>query len=327
MRNRALESWLQRQLPRWRDASDLLDRVEQSKAASRPDVMTTVRNYGEIGRDLTLARQAAPAGNLTRYLANLYGRHHRALYRNPGSHRHGLRQLLLFDAPAVARSLAPQIASVALAFVASALAGWWLVGRYPELAAMLASEDMINGVSRGELWTDDLLNVVPSSYLALSILTNNIAVTVFAACLGVFYGLGTMYIIGLNGLMLGGIFAMTAQHGLAGRLFEFVIAHGIVELSVICIAGAVGVSLGAAIARPGDRTRAQAFHRASIAGARLLTLCALFLTGAGLIEGFVSPDPRYPVTAKIAIGIVYMMLFGAAIGGLPARLAGRTRKP
>ena len=131
------------------------------------------------------------------------------------------------------------------------------VATYPELASLFASEDMINDASRGELWTDNLLNVVPSSMLVISILSNNVAVSLFAMCLGVFYGLGTIYIISMNGLMLGGIFAMTAQYNLATRLFEFVVAHGIVELSVICVAGAIGVSLGTSIARPGNQTRSQ----------------------------------------------------------------------
>ncbi|MDN5747187.1 MAG: stage II sporulation protein M, partial [Pseudonocardia sp.] len=43
----------------------------------------------------------------------------------------------------------------------------------------------------------------------------------------------------LNGLMLGGAFALTARHGLADRLFEFIVAHGIVELTIVCVAGAV----------------------------------------------------------------------------------------
>ena len=94
---------------------------------------------------------------------------------------------------------------------------------------------MINGVERGRLWTDGLLNVAPSSLLSVGILSNNIAVSLLAFCVGVLFGLGTFYIIAMNGLMLGGIFAFTHQHGLADELFRFVIAHGVVELSVICL--------------------------------------------------------------------------------------------
>jgi uncharacterized membrane protein SpoIIM required for sporulation len=317
-----MEKWLREQMPKWRDAADQLTSMEKAKSAPADEVMKTVHAYGEIARDLSVARRVIPGGKLTRYLEQVYARYYRALYRRPGSIWQEIKDLLLFDVPAIVQSLKQQILSVTTLFVLSGLAGWWLVTTYPELASLFASESMINGVSRGELWTDDLLNVMPSSVLALSILSNNVAVTLFAMCLGVFYGLGTIYIIAMNGLMLGGIFAMTAQHSLAGRLFEFVIAHGVVELSVICVAGAIGVSLGASIARPGSLTRAQSFHLASIRGAKLIFVCALFLIGAGIIEGYISPDPVYALSFKVAVGVTYMAVFAAVLGGLPQRFLG-----
>jgi uncharacterized membrane protein SpoIIM required for sporulation len=178
-------------------------------------------------------------------------------------------------------------------------------------------------VQRGELWTDDLLNVFPSSVLSLQIFTNNIVVSLFAVCLGVLYGLGTFYIIGLNGLMLGGVFAFTAQHGIADRLFQFVVAHGFVELSVVCVAGAVGASLGEALARPGSVTRGAAFQAAVRRGLRLMSVCVVFLVGAGLIEGFVSPDPRVPLAARLAIGLGYFLLFVLVLSGALDRLSRR----
>lgn len=315
-----MEKWLHVQLPRWRDAADRLTKIEKSKSAKSDEVMSAIHSYGEIARDLSVARHTAPGGKPTRYLEQVYARYYRALYRQPGSLGRGIKDLLLVEVPEIARSLSHQILSVSTLFILSGLSGWWLVGTYPELASLFASEDMINGVSRGELWTDNLLNVVPSSMLAFSILSNNVTVTLFAMCLGVFYGLGTIYIISMNGLMLGGIFAMTAQHNLASRLFEFVIAHGIVELSVICVAGAIGVSLGTSIARPGNQTRAQSFHLASIRSAKLIFMCALFLVGAGIIEGYISPDSAYSLSFKVSVGVLYMAIFVATLSGVPQRL-------
>ena len=128
---------------------------------------------------------------------------------------------------------------------------------------MFADAKLIATVERGELWTDGLLNVTPSAVLSVSILTNNVVVSFFAFCSGVVFGLGTFYLIGLNGISLGAIFAFTGQHGLAGRLFDFVIAHGCVELSCICIAGAAGAYLGEALIRPGELTRSEAFRVAA----------------------------------------------------------------
>ena len=57
------------------------------------------------------------------------------------------------------------------------------------------------------------------------------------------------------GMMLGGVFAYTHRFGLSDELYRFVVAHGIVELSVICLAGAAGLAIGRAIARPGPDGR------------------------------------------------------------------------
>jgi uncharacterized membrane protein SpoIIM required for sporulation len=215
----------------------------------------------------------------------------------------------------VAYQLRGRIAAVTALFIVSAAAGWWLVHRYPELAALFASEQMINHVQRGELWTDGLINIVPSALLSLGIMSNNIVVSLFAFTLGALYGLGTLYIVGMNGLMLGGVFALTAQHGLAGRLAEFVVAHGMVEISVILLAAAAGVELGEALARPGNRSRAAAFRDAVRRAGQLLPVCAVFLVGAGLIEGYVSPDPHFSMAQRIAIGVAYWVLLLLVLSG------------
>ena len=315
--------WLEYRLAEWRATAQRLQGLEHRKSSPPAVVLDAIRAYPEIARDLAIARRAAPGAPLTKYLEGAYLQLHRSLFRPPTAFARSLWLLFSRDAAAVARTLRAHIAAVAALFVACVGAGAWLVSAYPELAALFASEQMIEQVQRGELWTDDLLNVFPSSLLSAQIFTNNIVVSLFAVCLGVFYGLGTFYIIGLNGLTLGGVFAFTAQHGIADRLFEFVVAHGFVELSVVCIAGAVGASLGEALARPGNLTRGAAFQAAVRRGMRLMAVCVVFLVGAGLIEGFVSPDPRVPLAARLAIGIGYFVLFALVLSGAIGRLTRR----
>lgn len=307
--NEAVARWFDARLPVWQRAADALGRLERGRSAPPETVLTALRAYPELARDLSIARRAAPRGNLTRRLEGLYRELHRSIFRRPVRIRQDLVELFRRDAPAVAWRLRWHILSVALLFAGSAAAGAWLVHTYPELVSLFASERMIATVEGGQLWTDGLLNVTPPSLLAVSIFTNNIVVSLFAMSLGTLYGLGTIYIIGMNGMMIGGIFAFSARHDLAHRLFEFVAAHGFVELTVIAVAGAVGVSLGEALARPGRATRTAAFQRATADGAKLMTVCAVFLVGAGIIEGFVSPDPDHPLPARLAIGLAYLALF------------------
>jgi len=197
----------------------------------------------------------------------------------------------------------------------SAAAGWWIIATYPMLISLVASEEMIEQVEQGHLWTEGIINITPSSILSVHILANNIVVSVFAFCAGIFLGLGTFYLIMLNGLMLGAIFAFVHQHGLAVALFTFIIAHGPVELSVICVAGAAGVALGESIVRPASGTRRDSFQACAHRIAPLLLLCAMLLVGCGLIEGFVSPDPLFPLGSRITIGLGYWVVMWALMSG------------
>jgi uncharacterized membrane protein SpoIIM required for sporulation len=144
--------------------------------------------------------------------------------------------------------------------------------------------------------------VLPSAFLSMQIFTNNIVVACSCAVFGVLFGLGTFYMMALNGLLLGAVFAFTAHHGLGMRLFTFISAHGPVELTTICLAGAVGLSIGEALVRPRLATRLAAFQFAVIRGAKYMAMCVLLLIVCGLIEGHISPDSSYPLWSRLVIG-------------------------
>jgi len=205
--------------------------------------------------------------------------------------------------------------AVTMLFFIAIVTGWWLIYSYPDLIAMFASSKLIATVERGELWTEGLLNVTPSAVLSVEILTNNIVVSYFAFVSGLIFGLGTFYIIATNGLSLGAMFAFTGQHGLADGLFDFVIAHGCVELSCICLAGAAGAYLGETLVRPGERTRAEAFRLAASESIRVMMAVTLLLFVCGFIEGYVSPDPDVPRWARIVIGVGYFIFMVSFLRG------------
>ena len=46
-----------------------------------------------------------------------------------------------------------------------------------------------------------------------------------------------------------------------------------------------------------------------------MVVCALFLVGAGFIEGYVSPDPSYPLSTRLAVGVSYLCLLWLVLSG------------
>ncbi len=311
----SLQHWLEQRAPQWQTLARLIA-VMKGKAAHKADsVRDVVGGYRRIARDLSMARRVVPNTRISRSLEVLYQDAHDVLHRPPGAFLPPIIQLYTQEVPAAMRQLAPYLLWVTVLFLLSGLAGWLLISTYPELAGLIASESMINTVQRGELWTDGLLNIAPSSILSLDIFANNITVSIVAFSVGVFYGLGTLYIIGLNGFMVGGIFAFTAKYDLAGRLFEFVVAHGITELSIICVAGALGMRLGEALVRPGEKTRSEAFSEAASQASKLFAVIGPFLFGCAIIEGYISPDPYYPLISRLIMGLSFFIIFVLALNG------------
>jgi uncharacterized membrane protein SpoIIM required for sporulation len=162
--------------------------------------------------------------------------------------------------------------------------------------------------------------------LSVQILTNNIVVSLFAYCAGFLFGLGTFYIVGLNGVSIGAIFAFTRMHGLDDELFRFIVAHGCVELSVMVLSGAAGAAVGEALIRPTTARRAQSFQQAALRTSKVLAACIVLLIGCGFIEGYISPDPEYPMAVRIIVGVGYFLfmvsmlrgyVFGRSRGGRP----------
>ena len=307
--------WLAARAPLWRSLAASAERARRRRSLGIEGAQELLDGYRSLARDLATARRQLPGSGITTALESVYGSFHALVNRPPRNSRAALMRYLQTDAPAAFASLRTPLLWVTFLLVLSAGAGWWLISTYPDLISLFASAAMISHVEHGDLWTDGILNITPSSVLSIRILTNNIAVSILALCIGVFYGLGTFYLIALNGLMLGGVFAFANQHGLAGSLFRFIVAHGTVELSVICIAGAAGMALGESLARPRGVGRLESFQQRVAEVVRLLPVLGALLVGCGLIEGFVSPDPAFPLGSRVVIGLGYFFVMVAALTG------------
>jgi uncharacterized membrane protein SpoIIM required for sporulation len=307
-------SWLAQRSAVWRRLGDSVVTWQRGRL-SRQDALQALEGYRSLARDVASARQALPGNPITTALETLYASLHAIVNREPRHTLASLRHLYAVEIPATVRELRPNLIGVWLLFALSTGAGWWLIHSWPTLVGLVASPAMVRHVEHGELWTDGLLNVTPSAVLSVRIFTNNIVVTIFACIAGIFYGLGTFYVIANNGLMLGGVFAFTRYHGLDGDLLKFIFAHGTVELSMICLGGAAGVALGESLIRPKLASRRDSLQQCTAKIARLFAALIPLLIVCGLIEGFVSPNTAIGWPVRLFLGFANLGLMFAVLSG------------
>jgi uncharacterized membrane protein SpoIIM required for sporulation len=158
---------------------------------------------------------------------------------------------------------------------------------------------MVATIERHEMWTHSVVAVAPAA--SSMIMTNNLSVCFIAFATGIVFGLGTLYSMFFNGLLLGVVSTACQQHGMAVDLWSFVAPHGALELPSIILAGAAGFRLAKGVLFPGYYRRRDSLALAAADAVRLVAGIIPLLVIAGTLEGFFSPSSA-PVWLKFTTG-------------------------
>ena len=172
--------------------------------------------------------------------------------------------------------------------------------RFPVLEGFFISPPMREAMSSGHLWTESIVKVAPQASSAIA--TNNITVSILAWALGITFGMGTIFLLVTNGLMLGVISADCLRAGLLAPLFEFIVAHGSLELPAIWIAAGAGLVLAKAMIFPGQYSRSVEIRKAGQKSGQLLVGVIPMLLIAAFVEGFISPS-NLPALIKVLLAV------------------------
>ena len=193
--NSDLRAWIAARAGAWRTAVQRVAELRRQRHATVDEALDAVEAYRGLARDLATSRRLAPHSRTTAGLESLYAQLHALINRKPRGGGSALLAMMRVDVPRAARELRARLAGMAGLMALSALAGWWLIDTYPALITLIAGEEMIEHVEQGHLWTEGIINITPSSVLSVHILANNIVVSVFAFCAGIFLALGTFYLV------------------------------------------------------------------------------------------------------------------------------------
>lgn len=298
--------WLEKRKPYWSRLETLIGRSGRRGVAvfNHLELQELGLLYRQTASDLAVVREDVTSRQLAAYLNHLLGRAHNLIYMGK---RPKLMEAVQFyiGYPRIFREMLPQTTLAFLLFAVAGLVGWAVTLHDPAFSYQLLGPQMIESIERHKMWTESIVTVKPIA--ASAILTNNLSVSFATFAMGITAGIGTVWMLILNGLMIGVVGAATWRAGMAMQLWSFVAPHGVLELPAIFIAGGAGLELARGMLFPGLLWRGESLTRAGRRATRLVLGIVPMLILAGIIEGFLSPS-ELAVPLKFLLATVLFIL-------------------
>ena len=301
--------WLHEREPYWRRLEELLDQVARRgfRSLTRPELQEFGLLYRQIAADLAIVREDRGASRFAEYLNQLLARAHHTIYSPKGQGPAASLRFFVRGFPFVFRqNLASCLVSLAL-FAGAASFGAYLTYQNPEFKTRILGPEMVDTIDRRQMWTHSIVAIKPVA--SSQIMTNNMSVALMTFAAGITGGAGTVYMLLLNGLMLGVIGMACALSGMSAPLWSFVAPHGVLELPAIVIAGGAGLRLAQGLLFPGLLQRRASIARAGADGVKLVLGCLPILVIAGIVEAFVSPTDLGVALKFTLAGSLFGLLF------------------
>jgi len=272
-----------------------------------PDELAS--NYIELTNDLAYAQTFYPQSKTREYLNELSLLAHQRIYKDQKSSNNQFFRFINYDVPLAIWQIRKQIFYSLLIFCLAVGIGF-LSAHYDDQFIRL-----ILGNSYVDFTIEKIKEGDPAAIYneggmvgsSIAITINNIKVAFNAFVLGIFYSIGTGYILFSNGIMLGAFHYMFFKYGVIGEAMSAIWIHGTIEIAVIIIAGGCGLALGNSILFPQSFTRLESFKQAAKRASKVLVSTVPFFIVAGTLEGFVTR--YYQSSIMMCLVIILLSLF------------------
>ena len=310
--------WVEKRRPHWNRLEHLVQLSGSSGVAalSPTDLQELALLYRQIAADLASVREDPTSTNLAHYLNQLLGRAHNIIYMGRKTEHRNIITFYRDTYPAIFRETFSNTLAAFLIFLCAAIAGAFLSLSDPSFARHLLGPRMMHSIEQQKMWTDSIVTIRPVA--SSQILTNNLSVSIATFALGITAGIGTVWMMLLNGLLIGVVGMACWRAGMSLMLWSFVAAHGVLELPAIFIAGGAGFVIARGLLFPGALPRSESLVRAGRLSAKLFFGTIPLLLIAGLIEGFISPsDLAKPLKFALAAGLFTLLVLYLSRPGKP----------
>lgn len=301
------EKFIQKHISSWKEFQDLtaiLDK-KNTKHLSVKQIKRFLHLFNQISYQFSYASTHYPKSSILTQLNNLLGKAHTYIYAVRKSSGKDILHYYYHTFPRKLNALSRYFWISFFVFMFGVFLSLGLTLWNPDFALYFVDSRWID---TADVNRDPALRQFDYALDSAAIMTNNIRVSFNAFVLGITFGLGTIYILYKNGVLLGAITALTYLYNDPVMFWSLILPHGFIELTETFIAGTAGLMIGKALLIPGPYSRKYALIASAKEAAFLLPGMVTMLIIAGIIEGFFTPLPLSPILKLIFAAVTLLLL-------------------
>ncbi|ADY28042.1 MULTISPECIES: stage II sporulation protein M [Cellulophaga] len=274
--------------------------------------------YIEITDHLSYAKTFYPGSNTAFFLNSLASEAHQKIYKTKKEPKNRIISFWKTEFPTLFYHNRRELLIAFLVFTFFCAVGVFSAANDGDFVRSFLGDGYVN-MTLENIANDDPMAVYKQQSefkMFLGITINNIKVAIMAFIYGILLGIGSLFIMMQNGIMLGSFQYMFYEKGLLWESARTIWIHGTIEISVIIIAGCAGLVLAKGILFPGTYTRLESFKRGTVNGLKIMLSTVPFFIIAGFLEGFVTRHTEMPdwlailiITSSLALILYYYVIY------------------
>ena len=314
--------FIQQNRDKWKDFETILT----TKRKVHPDQLADL--YIHVTDDLAYSRTYFPKSQTTTYLNGIAGKLHQKIYKNKRESKGRFITFWVHEVPLTVAKHQKTILYTLLFFLTFSIIGAVSAAHDENFVRLILGDGYVNmtidnikeGDPMGVYKKEDMLGMF------FRITWNNVRVSFIAFAAGLFFSIGTVYVLFQNGIMLGSFQYFFYTYGVLRESFLTIWIHGTLEISAIVIAGAAGMVMGNSILFPGTYSRLQSLQKSAREALKIIIgLVPIFII-AGFLESFVTRHTEMPDIFRLMIILISLGIILFYFGYYPRVVAARVKR-
>lgn len=285
-----------------------IEQVINRKVKKNPDELSSL--YINLLNDLSFSQTYYPKSNTTIYLNHLSSRVFQDIYKTKRAEKNRLLYFYKTEIPMLMYQYRRYLLYAFSFFIIFTIIGAISAHYDKDFVNLILGENYVN-MTIENIKKNNEVGVYQDAdelEMSLSIIINNLRVGAYLFTMGVFGGIGSVYILFRNCIMLGSFQYLFFQFGNIQSLANSakgIWIHGVFEIFAIVIEAMAGLIMGASILFPKTFSRFNSFKIGAKNAFKIFISTVPFTIVAGFLEGFIT---RHALVMPLVLDII--IIFG-----------------